>query len=133
MSTKESSEPEVERSAEEEPSSEKVIVEAPEGEARLPRFANFANMSHSPHGFVLTFGFLETMESEEPEESRSRAKIVARVALSPSLVLALLQLLAKNYYSFQSSFPNFVPRGAELKKGEGVGDEDARDDEEPGE
>ena len=94
-----------------------LVMEAPSGEHRIPAFANFMNISHSPHGFVLTFGYAETTTSESPIEDQAKIRIVSRVAISSSLLLASMQAMAENYQKFAARFPQLAPAGVEFKSG----------------
>lgn len=95
----------------------RLVLEAPDRDQRVPDFANFLNMSHGPHGFVLTFGYVETTQTaEEVEEGTVPVRIVSRTAVSPSFLLAAMRVMAEQYTKYQTAYPGLAPPGVQFEE-----------------
>ena len=67
-------------------------------EAMAGVYANFANVSHSPYEFTITFARVD----HEVEDDEVPGVVVSRVNLSPKFIKELLDAIADNYSKWQT-------------------------------
>jgi hypothetical protein len=85
-------------------------------------YANFANVSHSPYEFTITFARVD----HEVEEEEVPGVVVARVNLSPRFMQELIEAMEDNYSKWTTR--EGIKNLPEFDGGESYGD-DEEDDE----
>ena len=66
-------------------------------------YANNVRVSHNPHDFVLYFGTIDIpplIKGENYDKDEVKAKVVARIRLTPTLTEGLLRALQTNLETF---------------------------------
>jgi hypothetical protein len=83
-----------------------VKVNVPD-EHRHGTYANFLVVSHSPHEFTLDF--CQIMQGGEPGETK--AEVVSRVRVAPTLVGKVISALNTNMTNYEERFGQIDVRG----------------------
>ncbi len=70
-------------------------------------FANGFIVQHTPHEFILTFGYIQPPIALRPEDFENvnevKARALVRIAVSPSRMAEIIDVLGTNYRTFISS------------------------------